>query len=206
MSIATKSVPKLTALPVDLPPWRLHRFTVKQFQRMIESGVFGAEDRVELLEGWVVNKVTQNPPHAVALELAQALLRALLPAGWHVREQKPITTPDSQPEPDLVVVQGLPRRYAKRHPTPRDVALVVEVAGETLLKDRTSKARLYARARLPVYWIINLVDAKVEVYTRPKRGKIPAYRERRDYGQDESVPLAVAGQELGLIAIRDLLP
>jgi Uma2 family endonuclease len=206
MSIATKSVPKLTALPAELPPWRVHRFTVKQFQRMIESGVFGAEDRVELLEGWVINKVTQNPPHAVALELAQALLRALLPAGWHVREQKPITTPDSQPEPDLVVVQGLPRRYAKRHPTPRDVAVVVEVADETLLKDRTSKARLYARARLPVYWIINLVDAKVEVYTRPKRGKIPAYRERRDYGQDESVPFSVAGQELGLIAVRDLLP
>jgi Uma2 family endonuclease len=206
VSITAKIVRQQDAPPVELPPWRIHRFTVKQFQRMIEAGIFGAEDRVELLEGWVVNKVTQNPPHAVALELTQALIRAILPAGWHVREQKPITTPDSQPEPDLVIVQGLPRRYAKRHPTPRDVALEVEVADETLIKDRTSKSRLYARARLPVYWIINLVEAMVEVYTQPKGGKAAAYGERRDYGPKESVPLTVAGQELGLIAVRDLLP
>jgi Uma2 family endonuclease len=206
MSITAKVVRKLTPSAEDVPPYAVHRFTVQQFQRMIERGIFAADDRVELLEGWVVNKVTQNPPHAVALELAQGLIRAILPAGWHVREQKPITTPDSQPEPELAIVQGLPRRYAKRHPTPRDVALVVEVADETLVKDRTSKSRLYARARIPVYWIINLNETMVEVYTQPKGGKAPAYADRRDYGMDDSIPLSISGQDLGTIAIRDLLP
>jgi Uma2 family endonuclease len=158
------------------------------------------------LEGWIVRKMTQNPPHATASGYAQAILRALLPPAWHVREQKPISTADSQPEPDLAVVQGSMGRYATRHPRPVDIALVIEVADTTLEEDRVRKGRLYARARIPVYWIINLVESQVEVYTDPKAGKSPAYQRRQDYGATDRVALIIAGKEIGRIAVRELLP
>jgi Uma2 family endonuclease len=187
-----------------VPP-HVYRFTVEQFHRIVDSGVF-TKDRVELLEGWIVQKMTQYPPHATAIDATLEALRPLLPAGWRLREQKPISTLESEPEPDVIVVRGPVRRYAQRHPEPGDIALVIEVADTTLEEDRGRKGRIYARARIPVYWIINLVEAKVEVYTQPRAGRKPAYREHRDYGIDESVPLTIAGHEPGSAAVRDLLP
>jgi Uma2 family endonuclease len=172
---------------------------------MIDEGIFAADDRVELLDGWIVKKMTQNPPHAAALDMCQDALRPLLPAEWRLLEQKPVRMPGSQPEPDLIIVRGPVRRYAKRHPEPADIAVVLEVADTTVEEDRVYKGGLYARARIPVYWIINLGEAVVEVYTGPKRGKIPGYQHRRDYGKDDSIPLIVAGQELGLIPVSNLL-
>jgi Uma2 family endonuclease len=172
---------------------------------MIETGVLGADDRVELLEGWIVEKMTQNPPHAAALDCAQELLRAVLPPEWYLREQKPIVTSDSQPEPDLAVVRGPASRYRQRHPRPRDVVLVIEVADASLDDDRAYKGRLYALARIATYWIINLVEDQVEVYSQPKAGKTPGYRQRVDYGLDQSVPLTIGEKEVGSIAVRGLL-
>src|SRR5262249_18899758 len=148
------------------------------------------DDRVELLAGIIVKKMAQNPPHAQTIDNAQDELRAILPPDWHVREQKPLALPHSQPEPDLAVVRrnGRPR-YAKRHPTASDVGLIIEVSDTTIMDDRHFKGRLHAEAGLPVYWIINLVESIVEVYLRPRGGKEPAYRERHDYGNGESVPL-----------------
>lgn len=188
------------------PPNSLHRFSVRQFQRMIDDGILTTDDRVELLEGWVVEKMTHNPPHAAALDCAHEALRPLLPPAWRLREQKPIVTADSQPEPDLAVVKGPLSRYAERHPGRDDVCLVVEVAESSLADDREFKGRLYARARLPVYWIINLVETKVEVYTLPKAGKAPAYRQRRDYGPDEFIPLVIDGKEVAQVLGRRLFP
>src|SRR5262245_14534040 len=92
---------------------RLHRFTVRQFQRMIAAGVFPSGERVELLKGWIYKKMTQNPPHAVVLDLTHEALRPRLPAGWCLREQKPIITSDSHPEPDIAVVRGRAKRYIR---------------------------------------------------------------------------------------------
>src|SRR5262245_20679698 len=113
-------------------PVRLHRFTVEEFERLMDTGAFHSGDPVELLEGWIVDKMTHHPPHATALDKAHDVLALLLPKAWRVREQKPIRTADSLPEPDLAVVRGPRDRYARRHPTPRDVALVVEVSDATL--------------------------------------------------------------------------
>ena len=205
MAIATKPVqPIATARPAGVGP--LYRFTVKQYERMTELGILTPDDRVELLEGWVVQKMPQYPPHAVAVELARDCLRAALPAGWHSREQKPLSLPDSQPEPDLAVVSGSVRDYARRHPRLREVALIIEVADTTVATDRDYKGPLYANVRIPVYWVVNLVESRVEVYTQPRGGTAPGYRGRRDYGNGDSVPLTVTGRDLGLIAVRDLLP
>jgi Uma2 family endonuclease len=189
-----------------LPPGSQYRFTVKQYRQMMETGVLTTNDRTELLEGWIVEKMTHNPPHDAAVDLAQGILRAMLPPAWHLREQKSITTADSEPEPDLAIVRGGARVYARRHPRPSDIAMVIEVADATLWEDRGRKGRIYARARIPVYWIINLVESQVEGYTDPKAGKSPAYQRRQDYGATDRVPIIIAGKEIGRIAVRDLLP
>jgi Uma2 family endonuclease len=188
------------------PPGLLYRFSVEQFQRMTGLGILTPDDRAELLEGWIVQKMTQHPPHAVAIDLVHDALRPLLPQGWRVRDQKPILLADSLPEPDLTVVRGPLGRYLDQHPRPRDVAVVIEVADSSLDEDRVRKGRVYARARLPLYWIINLVDEQVEVYSRPKAGKTPAYQDRRDYLADGSVPLVLDGQEVGQVPVARMIP
>jgi Uma2 family endonuclease len=80
------------------------------------------------------------------------------------------------------------------------------VAESSLPQDRGTKVRVYARARIPVYWIVNIPDSQIEVYTQPRAGKSPTYRQQRIYRLDESVPLVLAGQEIAPFAVRDLLP
>src|SRR5262249_35917568 len=169
----------------------LYRLRVEQYEKMVEAAVFRPDERVELIEGLLVQKMTQNPPHAVTLDCLHERLRPLLPSGWRGREQKPIKLRDSAPEPDFVVVKGPLSRYARRHPRPSDIALVAEVADSTLAEDREDKGRMYARAHLPIYWIINLVHAQIEVYTQPKAGRTPAYRDCQIYGLDDSLPLVI---------------
>jgi Uma2 family endonuclease len=131
----------------------------------------------------------------------------VVPAGWYVDSQEPITLADSEPEPDVTVIRGETRDYFDRHPGPTDLALVVEVADTTLERDRPVKKRLYARAGLVIYWIINLSELLVEVYTEPSGpAEEPDYRERRDYGVDDSVPVVIEGREVGRIDVRELLP
>jgi len=185
---------------------QLYRFTVRQYERMAETGILTANDHVELLEGWIVQKMTQNPPHAVALDNTVDQLRDVLPVGWRTREQKPILVGKSMPEPDITVVRGPIRRYTRRHPVPSDIAMVVEVSDTTLDEDRHDKQIIYARARLPVYWIVNLVARQVEVYSDPKGGRQARFSLRQDFGVDEKLTVVVNGQQVGSIRVRDLLP
>jgi Uma2 family endonuclease len=185
---------------------RVHRFTVDQYERMTEVGILGSEDRVELLEGWIVDKMTQGPRHNVAVDLVRNALAACLTGDWQVREQKATRLPDSEPEPDVAIVRGPIRRYLRRHPAAEDVALAVEVSDSSLAEDRGRKRRIYARSRIPAYWIVNLVEGHVEVHTEPRGGRSPAYRQRTDYARGQSIPLVVAGATLGPVAVDDLLP
>lgn len=169
-------------------------------------GLLTEDDQVELLEGWIVLKMTRNPPHDVAVALASKLLVRLLPEGWHVRAQSAITTHDSAPEPDVAVVLGEERLYRDRHPGPQDVAVVIEISDTSLNRDRSDKARLYARAAVPAYWIINLIEARVEVYTDPSGPAVaPSYRSRQDFTPGQSVPLQLGGSVVQ-IGVQDLLP
>src|SRR5262245_40656353 len=185
------------------PPYH---FTVGQYHRMIDAGILTEDDRVELLEGVVVPKMPHTPPHDGTILLVQTQLLKVLPATHVLRVQSAVTLADSEPEPDLVVAEGPARRYLEDHPGPRDVALVVEVAASSLDHDRGIKQRVYARARIPIYWIVNLLDGQVEVYTGPKAGKSPSYRQRQDFGGKDAVPLVIGKQEIGRVAVRDLLP
>lgn len=193
--------------PTALPPYPVRRFSVPEYHRLLETGILGEDDRVELLEGWIVPKMTRTPAHDLAIELIDTALRLVLPVGWRIRIQSAVTTSDSEPEPDVAVVKGPIRGAANRHPAPGEVGLLIEVSESSLDTDRTNKGRIYAHANVPVYWIVNLVDSQIEVYSDPTGPVATAkYRSRQDYQASESVPLVVGGQSVGKIAVSDLLP
>jgi Uma2 family endonuclease len=180
---------------------------VEQYHAMIVAGVLTENDPVELLEGVLVFKMPKNPPHSYSTDVAQKAVGALLPDVWSYRAQEPITLADGEPEPDGAVVRGSLRDYRKRHPTPADIALVIEVADSTLSQDRGIKLRSYARAGIPVYWIINLAEQCVEVYTRPNSlASEPAYDDRQVYGVSDSVSVIIDDKPIGSINVPDLLP
>ncbi len=174
---------------------------------MMRKGILDEDDPVELLEGCLIKKMSIKPPHTFATESAEETLRDLVPPGWFVRTQQPITTDTSEPEPDVTVVRGNRRLYrqAHRHPGPQDLALLVEVADATLQRDQGPKKHHYARVKIPVYWIINLIDRRVEMYTDPSGpAENPDYRQRQDFGMEDAIPVVIEGREVGRIAVRDL--
>jgi Uma2 family endonuclease len=182
------------------PPFRM---SLEQYEAMVETGVFTERDRFHLINGVLVAKMTQNSPHATADLLCRDALMAIVPNGWHVRSDKPVRLPpDSKPEPDQCVARGSIRDYARRAPQGTDVSLIVEVADTSLDEDRMT-ALTYSASGIPVYWIINLGESQVEVYTDPSR---PGYGARRDYKPGERIPVMLDGVEVGQIAVTDILP
>jgi len=196
-------VESVAAIPNDL----ILRLSVEQYHAMIKAGILADDDPVELLEGWLVFKMPKNPPHRVATRLVRTALENILPPGWYVDSREPITLQNSEPEPDIVVVRGDTRQYLDRHPGAEDVAIVIEVSDTTLGRDRTIKKRTYARAGIPVYWIVNLVEAQVEVYDRPSGdSEHPDYGQMLIYGRSTVLPIAIAGVTIGAIDVDALLP
>lgn len=122
-------------------------FSVARYQRMIAEGILTNEDKVELLENYVVRKMPRNPRHDGTIDFITDTLRSKLPSGWRVRVQLTVALADSQPEPDFAVVRGDARTYLTRHPAGADVGLVIEVADSSLLRDQRDKTRIYARLR-----------------------------------------------------------
>ncbi len=188
------------------PALSFHRFTVEQYHAMIDAGILKSGERCELLEGWIIDKMTINPPHATCISLVQTYLLSKLPSDWMLRIQLPITLATGEPEPDLLVARGPIRRYGQSHPTPKETGLLIEVADSTLDLDREFKSLIYAKAGFQVYWIINLIDSRIEVYTDPIGGKSPAYRKQSDYSAEQVVPIILDGREIARIPVRELLP
>jgi hypothetical protein len=131
----------------------------------------------------------------------------VLPVGWWCRIQSGLVTTDSQPEPDLVIVRGDPRERMRRHPGPHDVGLVVEVADTSLEFDRTDKSRAYARARIPCYWIVNLIDQQIEVLSEPTgpRRK-PVFQQQAIAQRDDRVQLILDGKSIAPASVAEFFP
>jgi hypothetical protein len=199
--------PKTVAPPPPaIPPLPVRRFTVDEYHELIESGMISEDDRVELLHGWITAKMGINPPHNTAVnKLMKAFLAMTGPDGV-VRVQQPITTGDSEPEPDVVLASGTDADYQARNPGPSEVIVLVEVADASLREDQTTKLRLYAAARISAYWIVNLISRRVEVYTRPRGGRNPGYKQQKLYKAGEDVPVAIGRKQLGRIPVSELLP
>lgn len=184
--------------------FRERRWTRREYDRLIELGVLHEDEPIELLDGRLVVREPQNTPHATAVELVIEALRAALGPGWRVRPGLPLALdPLSEPEPDVSIVRGTPRDSLDDHPA--HPVLVVEIADSSLRFDRTMKAMLYARAGVPDYWIVNLVDRVVEVHREPVRAGRRSWYTNIDLARcgDTIVPLAAPGAR---IAVADLLP
>jgi len=149
-----------------LPLWRLTR---ARYDQIVDAGIFGPEDHVELLDGLLIAREPQGERHTIVLALVRAAIERAFGRGYWVREEKPVALDDlSAPEPDLVVVRGQPRDYLGRgHPS--HPLLTVEVAVTSLALDRVRKGALYARAGIEDYWVVNLKADVLEIYREPVR-------------------------------------
>jgi len=185
--------------PAGLPP--LRRITVDEYHRMIDAGILHSGEKVELLDGYLVTKMTVSPPHAFTLQAIYQLLAAIRPTGWELRAQLPITLAQSEPEPDVSVARGTRHTYATRHPGPADLGLVVEVADSSLAIDQGVKARLYGAAGIPVYWIADVVHRQVEVSTLAAGG---GYGPPVVLVPGQPLPVVLGGVHLGDLAVADL--
>lgn len=189
----------------DVIPASFH-FTVERYHEMIRAGVLTEDDHVELIHGRIVNKMPIHPPHKKSLRHLLAALVKLPMADVVIDSQGPITLDDSEPEPDITIAAGPESQYDHRQPTGDELHLIVEIADSTLRYDQTTKLELYAAAGIPGYWVVNLIDRRVEVYTKPKGGKKPGYGKVTKYKPGDNVPVMIAGKKRGTIAVSEILP
>jgi hypothetical protein len=204
MAIDTRArTPTSFKVPND-PIWQLR---IEQYHQMIQTGILTDEDPVELLEGWLVTKMPKNPPHRLTTQLTREALAALVPPGYYVDDQEPLTTDESEPEPNIMIVRGQRRDYHDHHPGPHDIAVVIEVSDTTLQRDRTLKKQIYARGSIPIYWIINLGEQQIECYSRPSGpAEHPDYQQRQDYSATTDIPVQLGEDLIGHLAVAELLP
>jgi Uma2 family endonuclease len=193
--------------PFKAPVAGFRRFTVREYHKMIEIGVLTEDERIELLEGYLVEKMPHDPIHDGTLQRVNRRLQRVLPAGWELRIRMATTLGESEPEPDGAIVREDAVGYTTRHPGPPDFGFVIEVANTSLDADRDDKSRIYARAGLPVYWIVNVVDRQIEVYEQPSGPTAsPAYGTRHIFRPGDAVPVVLDGATVGTIPVVDLLP
>lgn len=189
----------------DWIPPRIRRMTLDEYERMVEEGIVPSRNRFHFINGYVVEKKTHTPLHSTTDMICGLALDRAIPAGWHVRSGAPIrlSAQWSEPEPDRCVIRGTIVDYARRHPGPEDVVLVVEVADSSLAEDRDYANRLYGPAGIPLCWIIDVNDRRVEVYTEPGP---QGYGAKATFHEGQTIPLVIDGREVARIAIADILP
>jgi len=181
----------------------LKRMTVEQYEELARLGVLD-DPRVELINGFLVKKMTQRPRHSSTVGVLEELLRGMMPDGWHLRTEQPIRLPDyDEPEPDLAIARGKAGDYRRRHPGAQDVAMVIEVSESILRVDRGDKLRAYARGGIPEYWIVNLVDRRIEAHRSPSSN---GYASTTIHDPSARITVRVDGVERGEIAVAEVLP
>ncbi len=187
---------------------RPYRMTVDVYEKIVAAGIFGDTSPVFLWKGLLVLPMTKGPDHENALAEINAALVRITPEGWHVRPGSPVRLPgDSEPEPDVLLVRGTTRDYKNRHPSPRDLALAVEVSDSSLRYDSVEKLAAYAEAEIPVYWVVNIPRARIDVYQSPSGpAESPTYADHRSYRPEENVPIVLDGREVGRVPVADVMP
>ncbi len=178
-----------------------HHFTREEYHRLAEPNLF-RDERVELLDGVIVNMSPQNSPHAATIHrLLFTLLRTLGEAAY-VRVQAPIVLNDwSEPEPDIAICQPGQADYSKQHPHAHQVMVIIEVAESSLAYDQTQKAHAYAASGIPEYWIVNLTDRTIAVLTNPSTAD-GRYKHEQIKQEDERLSLP----HDQTVAVSDILP
>jgi Uma2 family endonuclease len=200
MRVTASRTPSRTSSPKG--GGRLRLWTREEYRRAGKLGLFGPEERLELLDGEIIQKMPHGSLHAFVVKRADRLLADAFGSDCHTRPQLPLVLNDlSEPEPDVVVVVGTEYDYLSDHPQAMDSRLVVEVADSTLRFDRSRKRSAYARSGILEYWIINLLERQIEVHRDPRGSR---YRSVTIYREGETVTALAAPH--ASIAVSDLLP
>lgn len=193
----------VTELP---PPLNFKRklWTRAELDALESSGVLECQ-RLELVEGELIDKMGKNPPHGTSLRLLVIWIEGVFGARRVLHEVPidvaPEDNPSSEPEPDVIVLKRDLSHFAKENPGPQDLLLVVEVADSTLGFDLTTKAALYARAAIVEYWVLDVAGRRLIVHRDPQAGR---YVSVAAYGEEESVAPLAAPESL--LRIRDAFP
>lgn len=178
---------------------RTKTWTREEYHRTATAGLF-VGDRVELIRGEILMMSPMKPQHAVAVQLVAAALHNAVSSSYSVRVQLPIAIEeDSEPEPDVAVVLGQPRDFISSHPN--TAALVIEISDSTLSFDRDQKRQLYADANVSEYWVLNLIDRRLEIYSDLMDGKYAC--EEFKSGNDQ---VEVSLPQSSWISVASLLP
>ena len=198
---ATTTSTTTTSFNFPVQP-HLYQFTLEEYEAMTAAGILTEEHKVELLFGFIIQKMPITPSHSGTVSLLSYYFFQRFAGKFQVRMENPISLANnSQPEPDCVVVTFRDDFYRSKHPTPADTHLVIEVAQTTLYTDRSIKAAAYADGGITEYWIINLVSLQIEVHLNPD-AESKAYADIRQYKQGETFQSPFAGP----VAVSDLLP
>jgi Uma2 family endonuclease len=189
-----------------------YRMPVEKYEAMIAAGLLTEHDRIELIEGVLVKKMTKGRKHSTSSVKCRQAIERVLPEGWHVRVETPVRIQardsmpdpdvslarDSMPDPDVSLARGVADDYDARDPGPEDLALVVEVSDASLVADR-ALAATYIGGGVVLYWIVNVADRQLEVFTRGS--EVPAI-----LGENAAAELILDGTVGARIAVADLLP
>jgi len=203
-------------VPLGIPPSEFvgqtaeafpqRRFTVAEYHKLLESQALHPALRTELVEGWVVEKMTRNARHDSTVQRASEALGKRIGKKWKLRLQSAVTMDDGEPEPDIAVVPGPVGRFDDEHPRPSEVELLIEISDTTLRYDRGSKLRDYARNGIRRYLILNLVHNQIEEYQDPSGPTDqPKYGSRHIYKHDDEVVLELGGKRLKPIRVDEFI-
>jgi Uma2 family endonuclease len=179
-----------------------YRLSLSQYQAMIAAGILSSEDRIELIHGRLVRKMSKHPPHEHARRRFFNQLNAILPNTLFWQTESPISCQDSSPEPDIAVILGPDDRFVEVQPSASDVVLVVEVSDTSLSLDLGEKLEIYAASKIAQYWVVDIPNRAVHVFTKPRGGKKPTYRQQVTHTSD--IPLSLDGQDCGSIPFAKL--
>ena len=180
---------------------KTHRFTVDEYHRMGEVGIFSEDDRVELLAGEIVEMSPIGPLHAGTVGRLTALFASRLGTEALVWIQNPLLlrTEDSEPQPDVILLRPRPDFYTRSHPEAQDVYLVIEVADTSVVTDREVKFPIYASAGVPEAWLLDVSMQRLEVHRHPTPD---GYQDVHSLRRGESVaPQAFPGLTLTVDAL-----
>ncbi len=202
---ASNATPSAVVVPPiaaeDHPSWPM---SLEVYQRIVEAGILGEHRRVYLWNGRLCQRKSIDRPHGLAVKHVLLALLGLRLDGYDAESEMPMALrwAASAPEPDVKVLRGRCEDYNPRMPTTADVPLVVEVTDSTLSKDR-ALASTYAVEQVPVYWLLNLPEARLEVYANPVDG---VYTSITFLSAEQEVAVVLDGREVGRIRVKDLLP
>jgi putative restriction endonuclease len=205
LELLEEATERLPLVPV-MPEEPVLRLSVEGYHALLKAGIIQDGDPVELLEGFLVQKMGRGPRHERARRILRRLLEKMISDDFFVDEQGAFTTATSEPEPDVFVIRGAIDDYLHRHAAPNELALVAEIADSSVHRDRRWKKRIYAAAGISCYWLVNLVDDCIEVSKEPSGPKkTPAYGHTDVYGPGDEIPVYIDNKEVGRISAADVL-